>query len=275
MSALRRHPLVAFFVLSYLLTWSLVPVGSFFTPGPLLAAVIVIALTEGRPGYRRLWSRLTRWRVSWVWYALAVGVPLSVHALTIASNMALGAGAPSLAQLSPVSGVLLIFAVRLVNPLDGPLAEEPGWRGFAQPALQQGRTPFRATLILGLLVAGWHLPLWLLPAFGAGPTDVISDSLASVAVTFWYAWLFNHASGSVLLTLIAHAVEGSLQTEMYWSTGPAAPRTTLLYAAFWCVVAVVLVLADRKLWWPPQEGAAPLRSARSASPGHQPSRLTS
>jgi membrane protease YdiL (CAAX protease family) len=252
-SALRRHPLVAFFTLTYLLTWSLVPVGSFFAPGPLLAAVIVVALTEGRSGFRRLGSRLIRWRVSWVWYAVAVGVPLAVHALTIAANVSLGAGAPSLGQLTPVSGVLLVFAVRLVNPLDGPLGEEPGWRGFAQPGLQSGRTPFRATLVLGVLVAGWHLPLWLLPQFGAGPTDVLSDSLASFAVTFWYAWLLNRASGSVLLTLVAHAVEGSLQTEQYWSAGPAAERTTALYAAVWCAVAVVLVAADRRLWWPPRD----------------------
>ena len=43
MSAVRRHPVVAFFVLTYLLTWSLVPVGSFFTPGPLLAALVEVA----------------------------------------------------------------------------------------------------------------------------------------------------------------------------------------------------------------------------------------
>lgn len=250
MPVLRRHPMLAFFVLTYLLTWSLVPIGGFFSPGPLLAAVIVIGLTEGRPGFRRLGSRLIRWRVSWIWYVVAVAVPLTVHALTISANLALGAGAPSLDQLSPVSGVLLVFAVRLVNPLDGPVGEEPGWRGFAQPGLQNGRTPFRATFILAVLVSGWHLPLWLLPAFGAGPTDVISDSLASFAVTFWYAWLFNRASGSVLLTVIAHAVEGSLQTEQYWSVGPAAARTTALYAGCWCFVALILVLSDRKFWWP-------------------------
>lgn len=249
-SALRRHPLVAFFTLTYLLTWSLVPVGSFFAPGPLLAAVVVIALTEGRPGFRRLGSRLIHWRVSWVWYLAAVGVPLAVHAFTIAANVGLRAGAPSLGQLTPVSGVLLVLAVRLVDPLDGPLAEEPGWRGFAQPDLQATRTPFRATLVLGVLVAGWHLPLWLLPQFGAGPTDVVSDSLGSVAVTFWYAWLFDRASGSALLTLVAHAVEGSLQIEQYWVGGPASERTTGLYAAVWCAVALTLVLADRRSWWP-------------------------
>ena len=276
MPALRRHPLIAFFALTYLLTWSLVPFGSFFSPGPLLAAVTVLAFTQGRPGFRRLGSRLIRWRVSWIWYVAAIGVPLAVHALTIAANVGLGADAPSLGQLTPASGVLLVFAVRLVNPLDGPVAEEPGWRGFAQPGLQAGRTPFRATLVLGALVAGWHLPLWLLPQFGAGPTDVISDSLASFAVTFWYAWLFNRASGSVLLTLVAHAVEGSLQVEQYWPVGAAAERTTALYAAVWCVVAVALVLGDKKSWWPPRgsgvsdAGTLPGPAGRAAAEARPP-----
>ena len=56
--------------------------------------------------------------------------------------------------------------MRLVNPLDGPLAEEPGWRGYAQPRLQAARSPLRSTLILCLLVSGWHLPLYLMPEFG-------------------------------------------------------------------------------------------------------------
>ena len=51
MSAIRRHPLVAFFVLSYALSWWVVPFGwdqfPFLATGPLLAALVVLALTEG------------------------------------------------------------------------------------------------------------------------------------------------------------------------------------------------------------------------------------
>jgi hypothetical protein len=138
--------------------------------------------------------------------------------------------------------------VRLINPLDGPLAEEPGWRGFAQPRLQANRSPLSATLILGLLVAAWHLPLWVLPQFGLSSIDILSDFLGTVAVTLWYAWLFNHTGGSVLMTLLAHATEGSIQTEQFWSAGAAAARTSLLYAFVWCVVAIGLVAFDWQFW---------------------------
>jgi hypothetical protein len=45
----QAHPLVAFFALAYLISWSVVPFGLFFTPGPLIAALIVVPLTQGRP----------------------------------------------------------------------------------------------------------------------------------------------------------------------------------------------------------------------------------
>jgi membrane protease YdiL (CAAX protease family) len=39
------------------------------------------------------------------------------------------------------------------------LGEEPGWRGFALPRLQERRTPLLATLILAPVWALRHLPL--------------------------------------------------------------------------------------------------------------------
>ena len=69
---------------------------SFFTPGALIAAVVVVLLTEGPRGLLTLGPRLIRWRVSCVWYALAIGVPLFVHFASVSVNVALGASAPSL-----------------------------------------------------------------------------------------------------------------------------------------------------------------------------------
>jgi uncharacterized protein len=41
----------------------------------------------------------------------------------------------------------------------------------------------------------------MLPQFGLRPVEL----LTTFAVTFWYAWLFNHTGGSVLMTLVAHS----------------------------------------------------------------------
>ena len=136
-----------------------------------------------------------------------------------------------------LSAALMAFASRLVNPTDGPLAEEPGWRGYAQPTLQGGgRSPLLATTILAVLIAGWHLPLFFLVEGGPTVDAVVSGLLTTVAVTYWYGWLFNRTGGSSLLTLVAHNVEGVFSAEGW------------LYTAVWCLVAIGLLVGDRRHW---------------------------
>ena len=228
----------------------------FLAGGPLIAALIMVPLTQGRAGLRELGSRMIRWRVRWYWYALAIGPPLAVFLVIVALNVALGAPAPSLAQFSPWYAVIVVFAVRLVDPLDGPIGEEPGWRGFAQPRLQANRSPLLATLILALLVAIWHAPL-LLPQFGGSPLEL----LATFAVTFWYAWLFNRTGGSVLMTLVAHSTQGIVQTSAFWAAEAAATRVVLLETVVWCVVAIGLVIFDWRFWLGPAPAPATVQPA--------------
>ena len=158
-----------------------------------------------------------------------------------------------------------MFAIRLINPTDGPMGEEPGWRGFAQPRLQADRPPLNATALLALLVAVWHLPLVLLPEFDLRPIDL----LTTACVTFFYAWLFNRSGGSVLMTLVAHATEGSINTGEFWTEGAAEARMEWLYALVWSAVAVGLVIVDRRCWrrYAPKEARVEPVPARDRAGG--------
>jgi hypothetical protein len=90
LSAVRRHPIVTFFVLSYAISWGALPFESvrFLPSGPLFAALIVIPITQGWSGLRELGSRMIRWRVRWYWYVAALGVPLAVHLTYAGINVA-------------------------------------------------------------------------------------------------------------------------------------------------------------------------------------------
>ena len=171
---IRRHRLVAFFVLSYAVAWAgwpfwaagLLPEPLFLACGPLVAALVVVGVAEGRPGYGALLERMTRWRVGALWWVVALTLPPVMVLATALLNTA--AGAPAVAFGGLAWGELaLLFGLYLVNPLGGALGEEPGWRGYALPRLQADRTPLAAALVLGVVVAGWHLPLVVFGMLGA------------------------------------------------------------------------------------------------------------
>jgi len=185
-------------------------------------------------------------------------VPLAVHLAVVGLNVAAGAGLPSLSFTS-LSTFLMVFAVRMVNPADGPLGEHPGWNGVALPGLQGlGYSPLIATAILAPLVAGWHLPTFFLEEGALQPSVLVSGLVVTMAVTFWYAWLFNHTGGSILLLVIAHDMEGSIQYELGW-----------IVVGVWLAVAIGLVVFDWKAWRAPAPTEAttpPVMPPKEAAP---------
>ena len=244
-SPVRRHPVIWFAALSIVLSWwawplySLglipVPVASF---GPFLAALVVLAVTEGKPGIVGLLRRMGRWRVGVGWYLVALALPLALSAVAVMINIALGAQADLSMAAFDWLGILSAFAMALLIPGFGGAWEEPGWRGYAVPRLQAGRTALRAALILGLLIAGWHLPLIVVGEVSW--TDIIQIMGAAIV----FNWLFNNARGSVLIIMLSHAMNNTV-----WSTltskvvaEPDLAQQAVLQAAVWCATAMILVI---------------------------------
>ena len=129
-----------------------------FPYGPFLAAVIVLALTTGKTGVIGLLRRIVLWRVGLRWYAVALFLPVALAAVCL-NVLVLGAPAPSLEELGGWPSLFVLFPLTLL--IGGPLGEEPGWRGYVLPRLQTGRSALTASLILGALIALWHLTLLL------------------------------------------------------------------------------------------------------------------
>jgi membrane protease YdiL (CAAX protease family) len=242
---IRRYPLPAFFLLAFALTWATIPVGVFMAAGPLIAAIVVTAIVDGRRGLRGLGARCLRWRVGWQWYAAAVSIPLAVVLASGGFNVLFGAEESAVRDLE-ISGLMLIFTMRLVFPFFSPIAEEPGWRGFALPRLLDGRSPLAATMVLAPIVALWHVPLIFIAGEDLAPVFL----LATVAVTFFYTWLFVHTR-SVLITILAHAAEGTIIREWTgtdgWS-GASETQFSLIYTGAWCAVVGALLLFDWQMW---------------------------
>jgi membrane protease YdiL (CAAX protease family) len=248
----RAHRILVFFALAYLLSWALLPWGTFLPTGALIAALVVAFAADGLAGLKEIGVRLIRWRVNWIWYALALGVPLAVNAATMGLTMATGAPAPG-GGLSAWAGVPLAIGISMVNPLNGPLSEEPSFRGYALPILQGRRTPLLSGAVLAVLITIWHGPLFFIDQFQLRPYQAVT----TVAVTLWYVWLFDHAAGSALITLIAHAAEGSINIEGLYPEGSGdATRAVVVNLLLWCAVAILLLVASRRFWTSPAPDTA-------------------
>ena len=241
----RRHQLVLFFALAYALSWwawvwyRLDP-GHVDAPilpiGPLLAALIMLALVGGRPAIRA-WSRkILHWRVSPGWYAVVLLGPPALTFAAVALTRALGAAFVPGGAVPAWTAVAVQFAVILVWI---GLGEEPAWRGYALPRLMDGRSPLAAALVLGVLHAVWHLPLFGVEYdLGNGVPWAISVLAVSVVI----AGIWVRTGGSLLLPMLLHASNNAVAFVWRWFAGPEQLLLWWIWAALWVAAAVGVVV---------------------------------
>jgi uncharacterized protein len=188
-----------------------------------------------------LLRRMVRWRVGLGWYAVALLLPVGLALGATVLNVLLGARAPSSVELGSWPSLFVVFALILLIPGLGGAWEEPGWRGYALPRLQTGRSALFASLLLGVLIVGWHLPLMVV-----GQVHY-SDIVLIMGAVVIFNWVFNNTNGSVLIIMLMHAsnntISGSFFSPMF--SGTDSVRQSWLLAVVWCVVAIAVVIVAR------------------------------
>jgi membrane protease YdiL (CAAX protease family) len=89
--------------------------------------------------------------------------------------------------------------------LGDPLFEEPGWRGYALPRLEAALGPVRGSVLLALLQAGWHLPMFFYPGWITAPPWTYVLILIGVTTIRTYA-TNPCARFAVVTQIVMHAV---------------------------------------------------------------------
>jgi membrane protease YdiL (CAAX protease family) len=275
------HPLTAYFVLAFGFMWLfIVPLGlsrsqgSGLLPydlseglgnalyllgtfiGPTVAAVIVTGVTDGRAGVRHLLKRFVQWRVRPRWYLVALGINLLIGLLAYTALIGPGLLVAAVSHWSLLLSTFLpLVAFGMIFPS---IAEEPGWRGFALPRLQQRHGSIIASLILGSLHGLWHLPALMTMNFGPLPlANYVPFMLTAALATFIYTWVYNHTGGSILLAILLHAASNATSGwfgRLFSEAGIEPPTVGLagfLASTSWInviaygIVALLLIVATR------------------------------
>jgi membrane protease YdiL (CAAX protease family) len=247
-SFVRRHRFSTFVVLTFVLTWLpwltvawmlragrppvvtvLVLIGGF---GPFLAAVLVAAAG----GDLRSWLRnlIDPGATLRVW-AAAVLVPVVLYVLALGVFLLAGGSFDRTSVLPAAAVPAVVFATFVRGGL-----EEPGWRGMALPVLQRRIGAFRASIVIGVIWALWHVPLFVMPGSSQAGTPFWLYAPAVVGISVIATWLYNAAGGRVLVPVVFHTLSNavSVTTATGVVGGGVVPQVGLLVVV-WVVVVII------------------------------------
>jgi membrane protease YdiL (CAAX protease family) len=251
-SAIRRHPVTAFYILAFVLSWlgwfpqalygrGLFP---FDHPllsllggvGPTLAAIIVTLVSKEGDGIRKLFGPLFALRASFWWFAFAFGFWIVVTALALGIGTIFGQTFPALSQFAWVS-LLPIFVTMLFSNV----WEEIGWRGFALPRLQTGHGDLTIVFLMGFLWSLWHLPLLLNPASPMSQLPWYGEIIFSLSLTTIYTWLYQNTARSLFFVTVFHAMSNTMASVLL-ELGVFA-SSYLFVVGVTTIVAIIIVLS--------------------------------
>lgn len=263
---------VMFFVATFVVTWGSwlgwaalkpAPSEARSTSGPwtlllflgiFAPALVAIALTrreQGSLGVRRLLRRLFQWRVPMRWYILALSFMAAVKLGAAFLYRAMTGAWPAFGQ-QPV--YLLIAATIVSTIVLGQAGEEVGWRGYALPRMSTRYGLPIASILLGIIWAAWHLPLFFIPGGDLVGTSFPVYVLLVMPLSVVIAWLYERTGGSLLLTMLMHAAINNTTSIVPSGTAvvnnPFAFRISemgaLTAALLWVVAAWLLISMSRR-----------------------------
>ena len=285
--AIRRHPVSAFYLLSFTVSWTgvllaaggpaglpadedeldrLLPVVVIaMVAGPLLAGPLITALVSGRAGFHRIRQQIQIWRVHPAWYALAL---LTGPVVVLAAALPLSAwSADFMPTLFTADEKTPIVLSGLIAGLVAGICEELGWTAFAVTHLRTRHTVVPTGLIVGSLWGLWHLGV---AYWGAGtPDGHLSPLTLATQLTFYLGvlpayrilmvWQFTR-TGSLTLAILMHAgLTGSTTFILASDVGDLQRLALYLAEAGICWAIVAVAAGSGALQDPTTHGNPPYR----------------
>jgi len=255
-----RYPLAIYWVLACGFSWLVtVPLAlsaqGIITPplpyelhylsayGPLLAAIVVTALTAGVAGLRNLGNHYAINRGHLGWLAFCAFLPIVLFGLAVLVARLINNTWPDVLAIGQVNFLPdLGLAAWLMWILTSGIGEETGWRGFALPRLQSRHNALVATPLLWLVWALWHLPsFFYLPSYKSiGLAGFPGFAFSLLAGATLFTWLYNSSRGSLLAVALFH---GGFN---FVTASPTSTGTVAMVIGIGVTMAAVLVVVVYK-----------------------------
>jgi membrane protease YdiL (CAAX protease family) len=212
---------------------------SLFTLTPIASAAILTYRKSGWDGVKKLVGRIFDLRriPKRKWYAPIFFLMPVIFLLSFA--VMFGSGAPVPASLTPVVALPAVFLFFFILAA----GEEVGWMGYAFDPMEARGGALRASVVLGLIWAVWHIPF--LVVMMPDTVAIISQFFTLVGTRVLLAWIFNNTGKSVFATIVFHAADNAALVTMP-EVLAISPWGAVVHCGFVLVAAVVIVV----LWGP-------------------------
>lgn len=216
--------LIRFFLYSFGFSWMIwvsmllfPPAAEAFLPllflgafGPALAALVLVlqygTATEKKEFFKRI---IDFKRISFKWYLVIFLIFPVILLIGFYIYSFFGGQLPNWSDyFGGVENLQDLLMLLLLMLIGGPLAEEPGWRGFALDRLQKRLGAAMGSIVLGIVWIFWHLPLFFIEGTSQNQKGFgfafWSWSLQLIVISLIFTLAYNSNRKSILAAILLH-----------------------------------------------------------------------
>lgn len=212
--------------------------------GPLFAAFFVLTLFPATRTYFVRKFRLTT-PLKYVLQILALFILISALP---AIPLALSNGLAENPSWSLIGFVVLFFLYQFFTAG----TEEVGWRGYLLPSMLKNKTPWDASVHIGIIWALWHTPIVLyvfyaqglsIPQIMASFVGFVAGTIAMSAVhTYYYLKTKN-----ILFNMFIHAIGNTIPMFIGMMVADSYQISVFVQVLLW-VFVIILAKKNKKLF---------------------------
>lgn len=182
-------------------------IGILGTIGPTLAAFIVTAFSEGKPGVKTLWKRFWNRNISLKWLVMIL---LFYDTFRLIANLIVRAvDGQAYPIVDPSTPLWMSIPALVAAFISSGMGEEFGWRGYALPRFQARWSALTSSIVLGIIWMSWHVPFFFTPGLPLYQRNFWQWAPWLLMSSILQTWFFNNTNGSVLAAALFHATMNS------------------------------------------------------------------
>jgi uncharacterized protein len=228
-----------------LLKISTLPVLMLGVFGPLAGALFVLHHEKGKGSLRKYLRTFLDLKIGWKAYI----IPIIIFggSTFIAWFFPELFGEKRLPMLLPSIWVFIPYLLMMIFLGGG--QEEFGWRGYALPLLENKFGIWFANVILGIIWAFWHIPLWFITGTSQTYMNFGGFILLMVGYSFILSWIRKISGNRPFSGLYVHGLFNALiplMPPLIMQKNVPQPRFWLWVTLTLLIGIIVTILRDKK-----------------------------